>query len=209
MVRTTVVSADPNQGSPARPPLPAPLILGLVDLDAQKPRFNGSVHGWRIGPHGALEAEGLEGRGLQLDCEARETGAETRTDLDFTLNYFPTGATVESASGPIKWVCGDTGLSVAYNYELNTPYGAGYLTVERTLWGRRAFEINAASDRVTPGSVNGYPACLVRPLHETGLGQAQVLVIEDDTLDPYAIVLHVVSDNVPFDELQSVAEGVR
>lgn len=207
-------SAEPST------PLPPDEVFRLIDEDAAKPRFNGTVGGWRIGTYQALQSEGLTGRNLQaqtlgtglglpVGCQVQQADAQTPTALDLTPTYFPASAEVVSEIGPEKWVCGDTALSVATNYELDTPYGEGFLMVERALWGSRTFEMNAPADRVESGSIDGHQAILVHCADDaTGLGQAEILVIEDNDLDPFATVLHIVGDGIPFSELKQLAEGL-
>lgn len=203
--------------SPSAEPTRHPNI-DLMEADSRKPRFDGTIYGWRVAPTSVLEREGLrrdlrEGlRKVDPDCEARRVRTGTRTDLDFTLTYFPQGVKVAGKPGVDKWVCGDIGLSVLESYSFDeTPHlGVGDLRVERVLRDKRAFDIHAAEDRVEACSVRGFPAVCVHAVDdETGLGESGVVVIEDDDLDPFATTLLVWASELPFDEVLKVAEGVR
>jgi hypothetical protein len=181
----------------------------LMDQEAAKARFNGIVHGWRLAPRDALEAEGIARRNLSLDCESRPAGAETPTQLDFKVTYFPAGTTIENSSGPSKWVCGARGLSVVENYNLDTRYGVGGLRIERFVVGRRALSMYAANDRVQASVIDGKPTILIRPIdEESGLGESMIIVIEDDVA-PEFVILRVIADEVPFSEVMKVVAGVR
>jgi hypothetical protein len=211
--RALVSQAGPGRGGaqPARAaPKAGPQIGDILDSNARKPRFNGSVRGWRLGPYQALAAEGVADRHLSRTCEATPAGAETVTQLDFALTYIPRSLTIEDAAGPNKWVCSGQGLSVLYDYTVDTPYGVGEVLAERAIWGRRSLEVFAADDRVEQGSVNGKPAIFVHPADDSsGLGQGQIIVIEDDT-PPEFTILRVSSDNgIPFAELVKIAEGAK
>jgi hypothetical protein len=130
--------------------------------------------------------------------------------LDFTLSYFPTGVTVVHKYSPAKWICGDRGLSVAYDFDLQTPYGAGTLRVDRFVLGRRVLAVDAANDRVTSGSIRGAPAIFIHPADdESGLGHGAVFVIEDDTSPEFTVLRVIGDEGIPFSELLKIVEGVR
>jgi hypothetical protein len=165
-----------------------------------------------------LEKEGFSrdlGEGLRQldpDCETREVGVATATDLDFTLNYFPRGAKVAGAPGVMKWVCGDIGLSVSENYALDeTPrLGVGDLRIERSLQGMKYFDLYAAGDRVEACVVRGLPSVCVHAVDdESGLGESTILMIEDNELDPFVTRFFVHASELPFNEVLKIAEGLR
>lgn len=187
---------DPGGGDRSLVPSPAPSTSRY---------FDGTVHGWRIAEQEVLEREGL-GRSLNLDCEPREAGRETPTNLDIDATYLPDlvrGATPSES----KWVCDGHGLSALVQYEFEGPAGAGSLRLERSLYGARAFAIYAltGSSSVSECFVGDRPAICVR----RDTGSSEILVIEDDVLDPHAIVLLIEGEGLPFDELMRIAEGIR
>lgn len=183
----------------------------LINEDSRKPKFDGLVHGWRIAPEDALAASGVADRNLaQLDCEPTPAGAETQTNLDVVLGYFPTALKVESSTGPNKWVCGSKGLSVSYDYNVSGPLGAGGIWVERALWGRRSQVLSAATDKVEAGEISGHPAIFIHPLdNSSGLGLAEIIVIEDDTGPKFRILRLTSNDAVSFEELVKIAGAVK
>lgn len=197
-------------GPVTRAPKTPEEIVRIIDEDLGKPRFDGSVLGWRLAPTDVLAREGRGGAHLTRDCEPAPAGADRSTQLDFTLSYFPPTVTIESVAGPLKWVCGGLGLSVMYDFDLMTPYGVGGLRVERAVWGERALTLHAANDRVEAASINGRPAVFAHPADDaSGLGHAVIMVIEDD-VPPEFTVLRVIGDEgIPFAELVKIAEGVR
>jgi len=189
----------------------AATTTALINADAAKPRFDGTINGWRLAPYDRLKAEGVDDRNLSRSkCEPTSAGAETKTTLDFILSYEPPGLKIESSIGPTKWVCGSEGLSVAYDYNLNGPIGVGELWAEQALWGRRSQEVFVANDRVAEGSINGKPAIFIHPIDDaTGLGFAEIIVIENDESAPYKILRITSNDAIPFDQLVKIAEGAR
>jgi hypothetical protein len=205
---TTPSSYDPTL-SPRRTSTSAEEIKRILNEDAAEPRYDGTVHGWRVAPDSVLEAEGLGGRDLSRSCEPTLAGAETSTQLDFTLIYFPPNMAISTVSGPRKWVCADEGLSVSYEFGLETSLGAGTLWVERSIRGRRALGLLVPSESVEAGIINGKPAVLAHPSDDnTGLGIGRVIVIEDDTAPEFTI-LRITGDNgVPFAELVRIAEAI-
>jgi len=192
-----------------RAPKSGPEITSIKTLDAAKKRFDGTVLGWRLAPAQMLESEGLGDRNLDLSCVAEPGDARTLSDLDFDVSYLPAGVTVENVRGPAKWLCNGKGLSVSYDYNLDTPYGLAELRVERAVWGRRALDLFVAEDKVESGTVGDRRAILVHPADdESGLGQGQIIVIEDDSGPLYTFLRLVSNDAMPLRELMKVAEGV-
>lgn len=197
-----------SESTPTRSPSPG---------EALKPdeyvEFDGVIHGWRIAPGSVLEKEfGNDIRNLQLDCDARQVGSRTATDLDIDLSYFPESAKAAGSPNVVKWVCEKIGLSVYYGYVLNeTPYRTvgedGELRLDRFVTGRRAYAISADVEAVKPCTVAGRPAVCVR--HNDDEGKADIIVIEDDTLDPFATILLASAFGVPFDELVKTIEGIK
>lgn len=208
----TPSAATSTAPMPSLPSSPAPTAGACVELTPTRHNemeyFNGSCYGWRLATSDVLEAEGL-GRNLQLDCEAKRYGRDHRTDLDFKLGYVPKGAHVD---GVEKWACGRTGLSVYTMVSSDTPI-AWVVDIERSLTGSKAINEVALPGRVEPCEVRGHPAICVHYLDDAqpdrGGRVAEVIVIEDGTLDPHAVVLRVDGDGIAFDELMKIAEGIE
>ncbi len=203
-------SSNERSGSGYLAPMTIAEIRADLNADAAKPRFDGTIQGWRLATSEVLAEEGIASGNLELTCIAHSAGEETPTQLDFTLGYVPEDLTIEATTGPEKSICGDDAYSVFTVYNLDTPMGSGDLFISRRVWGRRALDLYAASDGVEAGTINGMPAIFVRPANsDHGLGVGQVIVIEDDT-GPEFTVLRVYNDNgVPFDELVKIAEGIE
>lgn len=95
-------------------------------------------------------------------------------------------------------------------YPIATAFGESTLAVQRLRWTPRKFPLEAAEDRVSSGTINGQPAVFVKPVDlGTNFGRSEILVIEDDTLDPYATVLHLYARDIAWAELLRIAEGAR
>jgi hypothetical protein len=173
--------------------------------------FNGTIHGWRIGPTDALQKDGSL-RDLDLDCEPRQVPASTKTDLDMYLTDFPIETKAAEPPDTVKWVCDGVGLSVLLYYGLTiTPYetigDSGTLRVERIVTAGRAYPITASKGQVKACAVGDQPAVCVRWNEDEGDGA--ILVIQDDELDPFAVAMLVRGYGVPFAELMKTALGIR
>ena len=193
-------------------PIPTETPSSPTPSETPRGEFDGVIHGWRIARHEVLQQEfGDDERNLQLDCDAHKVGSETATDLDIKLSYFPKSVTVVGTPVTEKWVCDKIGLSVYQNYNLEqtrykTLSGAGEIRLERFLMGRRAYELFAPAAAVSACAVAGSPAICVRRNDDEG--EADIVVIEDDTLDPHATLLLVSAYGVPFEELVKMIEGI-
>lgn len=201
--------ADPG-GSVGNSPLSLAEIKSRFKSEAEKPRFDGSIAGWRMATYRVLLDAGMTGRGLNRSCQAYEAGVETPTQLDFAVGYLPRDVKVVSVSEPVKWLCGTDGLSVAQVYDIDTRLGVGHIWIERSIQAVRSIEVDVAADRVRGATISGFPAILVHPLDDaTGLGLGRVIVIEDDT-GPEFEILSITADNgVPFADLVKMAEGIK
>jgi hypothetical protein len=180
----------------------------LIDNAANQPRFDGTLLGWRVAPNEVLEKAGL--RNWSLDCEQSQAGEEKRTQLDFSLGYLPRDVEVTLVTGPIKWVCGDVGVSVLWVYNLDTPYGPGQVWLERSIQDQRAIEMDVARDSVEVSQVNGHDAILFHPYDDaTGFGTGRIVVLEGE-VELGDQILSVYSDvGVAFADLVRIAEGVK
>jgi hypothetical protein len=182
----------------------------LLQVQASKPRFDGSLLGWRIAPFKVLQGAGLSGRGLSRSCPPYEVGAETPSALDFTIGYLPADLKLGSLSEPDKWLCGDEALSVFYSFRAQSPLGATEIWFERSIQSRKSLELDVADDSVEATIVRSHPAIVVHPADDaTGLGTGHVIVIEAAS-GPVFTIFHITADNgVPFAELVKIAEGIR
>jgi hypothetical protein len=189
------------------PPLTGGQSSALDAADFRKARFDGTVQGWRIAPERVLRALGISGDLLGMSCAAEEMAPDVSTPLDFTATYLPRG--IRGTPSISKVRCGDLTTIVAEHFSLDTPYGDGYLEVTRELMDNRSFAIEAAFDRVSAATLGGKPAVVVEPLHPTGYGQSEIVLIEDDQFDPYAVVVHLVAGNMTLSELERVAKGIQ
>jgi hypothetical protein len=208
-VATTTSSQSATQDGGGSP-LTFEAIKALFKAQAAKPRFDGTVNGWRIATYGVLEAAGISDRNLARSCEPYEAGAKTPTQLDFAVGYLPSDLKLGPVSEPDKWLCGTEGLSVEQVYDLHTPLGAGHIWIARSIEGRPALEMDAPADSVDAATINGNPAIFFHQADDaTGLGMGRVVVIEDNT-GPEFTILSVTADNgVPFAELVKIAEGIK
>jgi hypothetical protein len=208
----TVTVACGSDKPVASRPLPTETSSSPAPNEIPPGEFDGVIHGWRIARHEVLQQEfGDDERNLQLDCEEQKVGSETATDLDINVSYFPKSVTIVGTPVVVKWVCDKIGLSVYQNYNLeDTPYetlgGAGEIRLERFLMGRRAYELFVPAAAVSACTVAGSPAICVRRNDDEG--EADIVVIEDDTLDPHATLLLVSAYGVPFEELVKMIEGI-
>lgn len=194
-----------------RGPLSLDEIKGILSAEAAKRRFDGSALSWRIAPYAELQAEGIgDPASVDRSCEPYEAGAEKLTQLDFTVTYLPPEFKIGPVEGPIKWLCGNEGISVLFIYNVDTALGAGQIFVERSIRARQILELDVPHDSVEAGAIRGTPAIIAHPADDaTGLGVGHVIVIEDDG-HPEFTILRVTADNgVPFDELIKIAEGIK
>ena len=178
--------------------------------------FDGACYGWRIGPYRVMVAEGLD-RNVHADCDVKLYGdsietsglpaADHPTDLDIEFSAVPVRATIEDVE---KWACGYQGFSDRVRLTLDPANEWGIIEVDRALWGSKSIEMDVRASAVAACTVRGLPAvCVDRP--DDMLGQnpyAMIVVIEDGTLDPNAVVVRVWSEDLPLDELMRVAESV-
>jgi hypothetical protein len=199
-----------SAGAHYRAPRSIKEIERIYNEAAAKPRFDGTILGWRIAPASVLRAEGIADLNLSRTCAAEPAGEETKTELDISLTYFPDGITIEGISGPSKWVCGGEALRVAYSYHVETPFGAGVLDVERAIWGRRALDASVPRDSVEAGAINGKAAIFLHPADDaSGLGISGIIVLERATGSEFTILRLIADDGIPFAELIKIAEGVK
>jgi hypothetical protein len=181
----------------------------LTEL-ATKPRFDGSIRGWRIGPYSALAAEGVYDSETRSSCDARQAGAETVTDLDFSIGYLPRDLEVVAVNGPMKWLCGGEGFSVSYSLSVEGTFGGGEIQIVRFVETERVIELDVPTDSVEETTVNGHPAIVVHPADDaTGLGLGVVIVIEDDSGPELRVLRAYSHDAVPFAELMMIVEGIK
>ena len=175
-----------------------------------KPRFDGSIRGWRIGPYSALAAEGVYDSETRSSCDARGSGAETVTDLDFSIGYLPRDLEVVYMKGPMKWLCGGEGFSVTYNISVEGTFGGGEIQIVRFVETERVIELDVPTDSVEETTVNGHPAIVVHPADDaTGLGLGVVIVLEDDSGPELRVLRAYSHDAVPFAELMKIVEGIK
>lgn len=197
ILTATILAACTTSAPVSNPPTAsAPQSQTTTPPGGPPGSFDGTLHGWRIAPDAVLRSEGLD-RHLDLDCTPSETGGDTRTELDFDVQLSGRRLHPESVT---KWVCDGQGLSVLQQYSLD----GGLIDIERALWNVRASDVDAPQHQVTACDVNATPAICVRKA-----SLPMIIVIEDDTLDPFARVLRVMGDEVSFDVVHRVAASVR
>lgn len=197
-------------GARPRSPFTIEQIRTLYAVEAAKARFDSTLLGWRIAAYDALKSEGISDRNLIRSCEPHPAGAETPTQLDFTVGYLPPEFKIGPVEGPMKWLCGDEVLSVLYVYNVATALGAGQLWFERSITGRRVLEMDVPEDSVEAAMINGTPAIIVHPADDaTGLGMGRVVIIEDDSGPEFTILSITADEGVPFVELVKIAEGIK
>lgn len=208
-VTAVVAGRTPDQQVGTRrtnSPSPAP-------TDGSSEYFDGTIQGWRIAADEVLEREGLD-RNLNVDCEPKQVGAKTKTDLDFKVTYIPKGIGTPAHEPNVgKWICGGRGLSVRESRDWDdNPYdGLATLEIERAVWGSRARSLYAPKDQVGACSIGAKKAICVHYENDAkgrGLG-GTILVIEDDELDPWVTALLISASGIPYDELVKIAEGIR
>ena len=189
--------------------LTAEQSYALATRDASKARFFGVLHGLRLGTPTALQEAGHSADSESLDCSSDPDADHTPTVLDFELSYRPPQLSSADSASVEKIVCSGRARSVLKTYRLETVYGGGRLSIDRTLWDHRAFPINAAADRVASSQIGGKPSIFVRPLDlNSGYGQSEILILERDVLDPSATLLHIVAENLPWSEVIQIAAGI-
>lgn len=115
-----------------------------------------------------------------------------------TPSYLPPG-TVE-AEGAYGEACGSDIVLVSRQFQLR-PYGESIGIVLRL--GTKTAHVSASRERIVAGSLRGRPAIFIRPVTEEGFGSSHIFILE-----PYGLTQVGVTD-LPFSELQKIAEGLR
>ena len=206
----TAAERTPDAVDPNKTTLSLEEVKAIYAAQAEQPRFDGTLLGWRVGPYEELEADGLLATSVTRSCESREAGPETPTQLDFTVGYLPSSIKVGQVTGPVKWVCGGDGISVLYHYSVGTAIGVGEIWIQRVIRSRAIIEMDVPEDSVETSTINGKPAIVVHPAHDmSGLGMGRVVVIEDDMGPEFTILSVTTDDGIPFDELLKIAEGIK
>jgi len=194
------VQTQSPSSSPGPAPQRTPRFTPFPTL-ASDELFDGSFYGWRFGPD-----EGQD-RNISGDCEGGEYGSDHPTDLDFKAEYLPDG---HQRLSVVKWACGTVGFSVAEEYSFDS-YPGSYVFLQRGLVGVKAAPLRAPVDFVRACEVRGRPAVCVHYIDDdTGRGghPAEIIVIDDGSLDPYAVLFRVMGSELPFAELMKMMESV-
>jgi hypothetical protein len=190
-----------------------------IPADSQTPGskdlFSGTCYGWRLAPHDVLVALGLHDLKAHLDCDPQLWGnaidaspgpppASHHTDLDIVFAALPNWSKLEQVA---KWACGSHGVSESLTLTLD----GGSVSVDRWLQGTPAIETEAVNGSVTGCEVRSEPAICIDYAPEDDLhaySAAQVVVLEDQSFDPNAVVLRFWSDEVDLATLRELAGEV-
>jgi hypothetical protein len=199
-----------NPGNGGRPPFSLREVIDILNAEGKKPRFDGSVAGWRVATYARLKDAGVGAAKLQLNCEPALVGEEQSSDLDFVVGYLPADANAQLVDGPLKWVCGTQGLVVSQTYSVQTSLGVGEIWIERSVQAEPVLELDVAADSVEALEINGHPVVAVHPADDTtGLGYGFVAVIEKDGEPQYQLLKVGASNAVSYAELLKIVEGIR
>jgi DNA-binding CsgD family transcriptional regulator len=171
-----------------------------LNADRDKPRFDGTLAGIRIGPN-VDPGSSCEGGVTSMGTVSDTTG--TRFDLE--LPYQPPQTTRQPGSEYVM-LCDGQVVSSEADYTVaadstGSPFG-GSLKVYRHV-GDPIASLSIASERWRAGTIATRPAAIAEPiLPDIGLGESAVVVYGD------GVLTEVHADGIPMDELMKVAESL-
>jgi hypothetical protein len=184
-------------------------ITQLQREEAAKPKFDGVIQGIHFVPEEVLSANGPPSM-APCPTPARNLEPTVVTDLDFVVTRPPSlPYVIKKVTGPTKIACGTVATWVGYSYELSTPFGDGFVSVAHRRLSRFEIGRTASPERVSSSGINGRPAVVIKPLDTSGVGNAEIIIVEDSTLDPWGSVFLLSSEWVTLDELRATAEGIK
>ena len=205
------VSCPPAPGQPEGPAIPeqpaaTPDLLlewQRIRLEEEaKPRFEGVVNGIRLYPTGAAPAvqrkdacTGARGEGVEEIPMSEVAG----TPMEIAPTYLPPGSEEVGPTWP-PVMCKGILANVQREWVIRDE-GAHFRIARRQ--GEHANAIDASAERVSPATVGGKPAVLVKPLTPEGYGYSMVIVAEDFG------ITSVVAFGLPLEETVKVAEGLK
>jgi hypothetical protein len=168
---------------------------------ASAAQFDGTFYGWHFAPDAGLNTRPA------AECEPIGYGSEHATDLDFEAEYLPEGQHTISV---VKVACGNVGFSVVKEYSFDS-YPGSDVILQRQLFGSKEADLRAPADFVGTCQIARKPAVCVHYMDDaTGRGGhlGQIIVIEDGSLDPNAVVFRLEGSEIPFAELMRIMETV-
>lgn len=141
-------------------PLSPTRVEHLLEQDDADTRFDGTIHGWRVGPSASLAREGLYEPPGNVPCKTRSRFLDpTRpTSLDLTIRPEPKAVVGSRAR---KVGCADGTNFALVEYELKTRLGPGSLTIERRRVAKKAWSAFAGHRKVQAATINDRPAIAI------------------------------------------------
>jgi hypothetical protein len=168
--------------------------------EAAKPRFEGVVNGIRLyGPDAdaAVQRKDACSEASRDEVEHLTMSDVAGTAMDIVPTYLPAGAEeVDPMSPPVA--CRGTLVSVERWWVIR---GKGNFFIARRQ-GEQAIDTDASADRVSPTTVGGKRAVLIKSLTPEGYGQSAVIVAEE-----FGITI-VSAFDLPLEETVKIAEGL-
>jgi hypothetical protein len=158
-----------------------------IAADATKAKFTGTVSGIR------LYVFGDENR---KDYCGPDDFKEFRASEALKFAYLPPGTF--AITPQYAAICPD-GSTAAFEQEF---LAFNFIFIVSYAAGDPAFAHDASADRIGPGTVNGNPAVIIRPLTDAGVGSSAVIV----TTAKGAII--VTAHDVPLEITLKIAEGI-
>lgn len=192
----------------AGPPPPVALTQEIVEEDAAKPRFVGSLLGIFIRPLWMMDMPFPPG----VRTYASVCGEEPTIGLpwssagvfDLNVELPPEYDLQENDMNTGVIGCGDKVIAARWSYErvFSAEEPPAYVLIVRSLFNERAIE--AAADRVQVTKVGGRDAILVKPiLPSTGEGGPSAVIFSA----PFGQTA-IITDGLPLDDLLALAELV-
>jgi len=198
---TPTLSAAASPTAQATPTLPASVAEQerLRQEEDAKPKFEGVVNGIRLYPTGGGASERKDACSDAKPEEVQQVSmdAAAGTPMEIAPTYLPAGAEEQAATGP-PVAC--KGILTDVERWWVIP-GKGSVLIGRRQ-GEQAIDVGASADRISPATVGGKRAVVVKPLTPAGYGYSMIVVAEDFGLTIVGV------DGLPMEETVKIAEGL-
>lgn len=191
----TVTATDDPKAEP--PP------LQTLNDEAAKPKFEGEVMGFFVGPPGArVPDKFVTGEELCGSQFTEQVSWDKAGELDLAVNLPEPFRFIPDSMNTGTIACGDTVYAARWDYAAPQPSGyPGSLVIARSRFKYDEFDVS--TERVTVTEIGGLPAVYIQPLSPNGIGSAAGVIFPGD-----AVTTLIKSSGVPSADLLKVAEIV-
>ncbi|MBW7940546.1 MAG: hypothetical protein H3C63_17575 [Candidatus Omnitrophica bacterium] len=195
-MRTTCFSGPPPESGWYEP---------LLEAEREKPFFDGTLAGLRIGPNVEKSDTFCKSIGAtdRDDRSVIEIAHTAGTPVEISPSYLPEGS---EAVRTYAEQCGGIAYSATVDYwvppDLSIPRWGGEISVYRGM-DEATMGLAIAADRAETGEVAGYPAALFHPLTPEGFGYSAIVYSNGEVLT------FLLGDGVSLDDLRKVAVSLE